>query len=80
MELITISELVKIVVLQALIINYCCNPNFTYATSCSRQAAVKKEILKSILPRPTFTLVDVEMHWTVKKFGKLPETEVEKSD
>lgn len=62
MELVKISESVKRVVLQVLIINYCHNPKFTYVTSCSRQAALKKEILKLILPIPTFTLVDVTMH------------------
>lgn len=62
MDLVKISELVKILVLQVFIINYCYNPNFTYATSCSRQAALKKEFLKLILPISTFTLVDVKVH------------------
>lgn len=56
------SELVKIVVLPILIINYYYNPNFTYATSCSRQATLKTETLKLILPIPTFTSVGVKMH------------------
>lgn len=62
MALVKLSESVKIVVLQVLIINYCYNPNFTCATSCSRQAPLKKEILKLILLITTFTLVDVKMH------------------